>query len=160
MIDFERTKFCNLKLLFIGSLFLIGLTACQKISAVTIQTPTARIPVFVELAITPSEKAKGLMFRKSLPQGQGMLFVYDQPLIPPFWMKNTLIPLDILFIGSDFKIKHIATDVPPCLNGDPCPSVAPFEKVQYVLELNGGESARKKIAVGDSVELAKDLEKN
>ena len=153
-----RFKIIHLSL--IAPFFLIGLTACQKISAVTIQTPTARIPVFVELAITPSEKAKGLMFRKSLPEGQGMLFVYDQPLIPPFWMKNTLIPLDILFIGSDYKIKHIATDVPPCKNEDPCPSVAPFEKVRYVLEINGGESARKKIAVGDSVELAKDLEKN
>lgn len=157
MIQYTGSISQNLKLILTGFLFLIGLTACQKISAVTINTPTARIPVLVELAITPGEKAKGLMFRRSLPEGRGMLFVYDQPLIPPFWMKNTLIPLDILFIGADFRIKHIAENTPPCPKESACPSYAPTEEVQYVLELNGGDAARQRIRIGDTVELAQAL---
>ena len=154
MTNSEFLKIRTLAILPFALFFVIGLTACQKLRLVTIQTSTDQVSVMVEVARTPQEKATGLMYRKALPEGQGMLFVYDKPLIPPFWMKNTLIPLDILFIGSDFKIKHIAEDTPPCPPQNPCPSYAPLEPVQYVLELKGGEGARQKIRLGDSVELS------
>ena len=155
MFKFQYSKFKIAPLFFIGLLFLVVLSACQRKAVVTIQAGGVSIPYTVELARTPEEKARGLMFRKSLPEGQGMLFVYDKPLIPPFWMKNTLIPLDILFIGSDFKIKHIAENTPPCPKESVCPSYSPSGEVQYALELNGGEAARQKIGVGDSFEMIK-----
>ncbi|MBI5422075.1 DUF192 domain-containing protein [Candidatus Peregrinibacteria bacterium] len=133
------------------------LTACQKSAVVTIQTAKASIPYVVELAVTPEQNARGLMFRKSLSERRGMLFVYDKPLTPSFWMKNTLIPLDILFIGADLRIKHIAENTPPCPAQTACPTYSPTEAVQYVLELNGGEAVRHKIGVGDSVDLTEAL---
>jgi len=108
----------------------------------------------VELARTDFEKRRGLMFRKSLGERKGMLFVYDRPSILSFWMKNTLIPLDILFIGSDLKIKTISENAPPCPPGTACPSYFSTEPVQYVLELNGGTTARQKIGLGDVVNLS------
>ena len=105
----------------------------------------------IEVARTPEEKAKGLMYRTSLPQDQGMLFVYDKPVMLSFWMKNTLIPLDIFFIGSDLKIKTISENTPPCIPETVCPTYSSSEPVQYVLELNGGAAAWQKIRVGDSV---------
>ncbi len=88
----------------------------------------------IELAITPQEQAQGLMFRESMPQFNGMLFINERPRRVSFWMKNTLIPLDILFIdetGVVKTIKHSATplDLTPIPGGD---------HIQYVLEINGG----------------------
>lgn len=157
MIYLNDPKRQNFKSILIGSLFLMTLTACQRKAVITIQAEGVSIPYTVELARTPEEKARGLMFRQSLPEDEGMLFVYDKPLIPPFWMKNTLIPLDILFIGSDFRIKHIAENAPPCPKASVCPSYSPSEEAQYVLELSGGEAARQKISVGDTVELPQRL---
>ncbi len=114
------------------------LTACHGEKSVTIQTSADSVAYKVEVVRTPDEKAMGLMYRKTLPEGWGMLFVYDNPSLLSFWMKNTLIPLDILFIGSDLRIKHIAADTPPCPPQSQCPTYAPSEPVHYVLELNGG----------------------
>ena len=154
MTNSEFLKIRTLAILPFAFFFVIGLTACQKLRLVTIQTSTDQVSVMVEVARTPQEKATGLMYRKALLQGEGMLFVYDKSLIPPFWMKNTLIPLDILFIGSDLRIKHIAEDTPPCPPQSQCPTYAPSEPVQYVLELNGGDAKRQKIGLGDRVDLS------
>jgi len=137
---------------------MMTLSSCQPMKTVVIRTQTDPISIAVEVARTPDEKATGLMYRKSLPEGQGMLFVYDKPLIPPFWMKNTLIPLDILFIGSDLRIKTIAENTPPCPSATVCLSYAPSELVQYVLELNGGIASRRKITIGDTVNLSSALD--
>ncbi len=149
-----------------GSLFLIASTACDKLTPatlqrlsskapkkITIQTSTVKIPIEVELALTPSQWSKGLMFRKEMAEGHGMLFVYEKPSPLSFWMKNTLIPLDILFIASDFKIKTISENTPPCPPDTDCPSYPSLEPVLYVLELNGGTVAREKIRVGDQLGL-------
>jgi uncharacterized membrane protein (UPF0127 family) len=108
----------------------------------------------VEVAKTPDEQAKGLMGREDLPDEEGMLFVYKTDVTPSFWMKNMKIPLDILFIGSDYKIKHIASEVPPCeTSDDNCiryPSPAP---IRYVLELKSGFTEKHDVQVGDSIVL-------
>ncbi len=90
----------------------------------------------IELAITPAEQAQGLMFRESMPQFNGMLFINERPRRVSFWMKNTLISLDILFIdetGVVQTLKHSATplDTTTIPGGD---------NIQYVLEINGGLS--------------------
>ena len=104
----------------------------------------------VELATTPAEREKGLMFRKAMGANAGMLFLYpgDEPVA--FWMKNTLIPLDMLFLKADGRIVHIAHDAKP-LDETPIPSGEP---VRAVLELNGGTAAALGIKEGDRVESA------
>ena len=102
----------------------------------------------VEVAATPEEQAQGLMFRKSVPDGTGMIFPYDPPAQVSFWMKNTLVPLDMVFIGPDGKIGRIAENtVPESL--DPVASIDP---VSAVLEIAGGGSAKLGLKAGDKVD--------
>ncbi len=88
----------------------------------------------VELADTEEERARGLMFRESLPRFGGMLFVYDEPQSATFWMKNTLIPLDMLFFDPAGRLTHVHENAVP---GDLTP-IPGGEDVRYVLEINGG----------------------
>ena len=98
----------------------------------------------IEIVDTVEERAVGLMHRESLPQNSGMLFVYDRPQRTAFWMKNTLIPLDMLFMGSDGTITHIHENAIP---GDLTP-ISGNDQVLAVLEINGGLSAKYGISVG------------
>ena len=101
----------------------------------------------VEIADTEAAREKGLMYRKSLPPGQGMLFDFhsDQPV--RFWMKNTYIPLDMIFIRSDGRILNIAENTTP-MSENEVPSAGP---VQAVLEVRGGTARELGIAPGDRV---------
>jgi uncharacterized protein len=102
----------------------------------------------VEVARTPEEQARGLMERQSLAPDRGMLFPYATPQPVAFWMKNTLIPLDIIFISPGGRILRIeANTVPMSLD-----LVGSGEAVEAVLELAGGRSAELGIAAGDRVE--------
>jgi hypothetical protein len=101
----------------------------------------------VEMARTPEEQAHGLMFRQSLGDDQGMLFPYDPPQQASFWMKNTLIPLDMVFIRADGTIGRIAENTVP-MSLDPVPSIDP---VAAVLELRGGRAAELGLKEGDKV---------
>jgi uncharacterized membrane protein (UPF0127 family) len=104
-------------------------------------------PFQVEMAITSEEKERGLMFRRELPEGQGMLFDFgtDQPVA--FWMKNTYIPLDMIFIRGDGRILRIAENTEP-LSEKNIPSGGP---VRAVLEVIGGTAKKLGIAPGDRV---------
>jgi uncharacterized membrane protein (UPF0127 family) len=101
----------------------------------------------VEMAITPEEKEHGLMFRRELPDGQGMLFDFQFDQNVAFWMKNTYIPLDMLFIRSDGRILRIAENTEP-LSERNIPSGGP---VRAVLEVIGGTAKKLGIAAGDRV---------
>lgn len=102
----------------------------------------------VEVARTPEEQARGLMDRQSLAPDRGMLFPYEPPQPVAFWMKNTLIPLDMIFIAPGGQILRIeANTVPHSLE-----PVGSGEPVEAVLELAGGRSAELGIAAGDKVE--------
>jgi uncharacterized membrane protein (UPF0127 family) len=105
----------------------------------------------VELAQTTDERAKGLMFRKYLAPDKGMLFIFDEEKRHSFWMKNTLIPLDIIWINKDKEVVFIGKDIQPCKT-DPCPSINPRVKAKYVLELNAGTAGKISLAVGDKLE--------
>lgn len=104
---------------------------------------------WIELADDPQERSRGLMFREDLPDDHGMLFVYPANQIASFWMKNTLISLDMLFIRSDGMIVQIARGAVPH-------SLQPIrsqEPVRAVLELEAGVADSKGIAVGDIIRL-------
>ncbi len=107
----------------------------------------------LEIAQTQEERQKGLMFRTSLDQDAGMLFILQEEGIYSFWMKNTLIPLDIIWINKDKKIIYIKKDVPPCKE-DPCSSYSPEETALYVLEINAGLSKKYEFKEGDEVDLS------
>jgi uncharacterized membrane protein (UPF0127 family) len=91
----------------------------------------------VEIANTNETRQRGLMFREKLADNEGMLFLFDSPDKHSFWMKNTLIPLDIIWISDDKKVVDIQT-MQPCAK-DPCPSYQPPNEAQYVLEVGAGK---------------------
>ena len=101
----------------------------------------------VELAINDADRQKGLMFRKELPEGQGILFDFKQDQDVSMWMRNTYIPLDMLFITSDGRIRRIAENTTP-LSERTIPSGGP---VRGVLEVIGGTAKKLGIAAGDRV---------
>ena len=103
----------------------------------------------VEIAQTPEEQSVGLMHRTELAPNHGMFFVYDTPSELSFWMKNTLIPLDILFIDEEMVIHHIHANAEP-LSEDRIPSQG---EVLKVIEINGGRAKELGIKVGDKVEI-------
>lgn len=105
----------------------------------------------LELAKTSSERQQGLMYRTSLKKDFGMLFIFPNEAKHSFWMKNTLIPLDIIWISSDNKITHIGKNIQPCQE-DPCQSYAPEKKSKYVIEINANLSEEYGFSEGDDVE--------
>ena len=106
----------------------------------------------VELAKTEAERERGLMYREKLDENKGMLFIFDKEGIYPFWMKNTLIPLDIIWISSENKVVFIGQNTRPCKSLI-CLSVTPSVKAKYVLELNAGTSEKIGLRLGDEVKM-------
>lgn len=104
-----------------------------------------------EIAVTEAERARGLMHRDALPRDRGMLFVFPEVGQHRFWMKNTRIELDIVFIGPDRRIVGISHRVQPCRE-DPCETYGPAGEVAYALEIAGGLAREKSFAAGDLVE--------
>ena len=102
--------------------------------------------VRVEIAADDPTREQGLMFRDRVPAGTGMLFLFPRRAPLAFWMKNTLVPLDMIFI-DDRRVVHVQHDVPPC-KADPCPSYPSPSAANYVLELGAGEAARHRVENG------------
>ncbi|HEY6137626.1 MAG TPA: DUF192 domain-containing protein [Thermoanaerobaculia bacterium] len=99
----------------------------------------------VELATDEPTRSQGLMYRDQLAEDRGMLFFFPQSGEYPFWMKNTLIPLDMIWIDDQRRIVHVKSNVPPC-KADPCPSYPPNANASYVLELAAGVAAKHRLA--------------
>ena len=104
-------------------------------------------PFNLYIALTEYETQKGLMFIKELNETSGMIFIFDKPQVKHFWMKNTFIPLDILFINEDFKIVNIHKCAQP-LDETPISSKIP---VKYIIELNCGIVDTYNIKIGDTI---------
>ncbi len=116
-------------------------------SELTIVTKQSRLIFNIEVAKTPAQHAQGLMYRRAMAPDAGMLFIHNRPRPASFWMKNTFIPLDILFIGKDGRIVNIQQRTVPR-------SLAPIRSkgdVIAILELNGGTASRLGIKAGDEV---------
>jgi uncharacterized membrane protein (UPF0127 family) len=107
-----------------------------------------RVMIDAEIAVTEEERSRGLMYRKSLPDGKGMLFVFDRDHILSFWMKDTLIPLSIAFIAYDGRILEIRDMRPQNLN-----SVQSSRAARYALEVPQGWFGRAGVGAGDRLVL-------
>lgn len=112
----------------------------------------------VEVADTEAARDRGLMFRDELPAGHGMLFIHEQEEPVAYWMKNTRIPLDILFFDHARRLVAQQRDVPPCDLGDRCPPYPSNAPALYVLEVNAGEAERLHLQDGATIEFAPDIQ--
>ena len=104
----------------------------------------------VEIAETQEKQALGLMFRDSMPADQGMLFIFPNEARRSFWMKNTRIPLDIMYFDKELKMVSISADTPPC-RVSRCPSYPSAGPAMYVLELNAGTASELGVGPGDKL---------
>ena len=121
--------------------------ACQGQPKVTIETAEDAVSFQVEIAATPEKREVGLMYRRELPLDYGMLFIFPGERINSFWMKNTPIPLDMIFISGERKIVGIVHETAPFSLEGRSVSVPS----QFVLEINGGLSHRYGFKAGDVV---------
>jgi uncharacterized membrane protein (UPF0127 family) len=129
------------------ALLVAACSAPQNTTAAPAAAPEPRVilpdgaAIQVELAIDEATRTQGLMYRDRLAADRGMLFFFPQSGEYPFWMKNTLIPLDMIWIDDRRRIVHVASNVPPC-TADPCPNYPPNAAAKYVLELAAGVAAK------------------
>lgn len=103
----------------------------------------------IEIAKTPEQRSQGLMHRDTLTEEESMLFLFPEESIHNFWMKNTLIPLDIIWISKEKKVVHIKHNAQPCTTL--CPLIIPNAPASYVLEINAGLAGKYNIEEGDKV---------
>jgi uncharacterized membrane protein (UPF0127 family) len=133
----------------IAMLSLLALAACSNAEdKLVLHTAKGDFTFRIEIADTTEERSKGLMFRNELAPDAGMLFDYGHEQEASFWMQNTLIPLDMIFIGADGVVKTIHVNAKP-LDTTAIPSGVP---IQFVLEIPGGRSREIGLAVGDHMD--------
>ena len=142
---------------FFFFLFSFDIAACapQKLQTAVLvieRADAGTVEIAAEIAVTDDERGRGLMHRKKLPDGEGMLFVFDRDQQLSFWMKNTLIPLSIAFISSDGRIVEIRDMQPFDLN-----TVRSSRSVRYALEVPQGWFDRAGIRSGDRVKIPKGI---
>ena len=139
-----------LRALFLLLLFTVGDQGfAQALTPVTIRTADGRaVELKVELALTPEQSERGLMYRLSMPPDQGMLFDFHEEKEVFMWMKNTVLPLDMIFLKGDGSVAGIAKRAVPFSTE----IISSPGKVRGVLEVNGGTADRLRIAVGDHVD--------
>jgi len=149
------------KLLSVFLLLILTFTACsqdiafkkaetcdKKLTKITLNNTE----IIAEIANTSPERAQGLMFRKHLHNNRGMLFIYESEEIYNFWMKNTLIPLDMIWIDKNFQIVHIEHAI-PCKQ-EPCKHYIPDSPAMYVLELPENFTLNQNIKINDRIEIS------
>src|SRR5262245_9512214 len=138
---------------FAAAAFIVALFVAQPAGtaaeeqALEIVTRNGVYPFAVEVAVTDEERSKGLMFRRELPEGRGMLFDFKQDTNATMWMKNTYIPLDMIFIRADGRIQRIAENTEPQSER----IIAAGAPVRAVLEVAGGTAKKLGIKAGDRV---------
>ena len=124
----------------------------EKGPAIVLNTQKGKTEISVDIADTTEERAKGLMFRKSIPQDYGMFFIFDEEKEENFWMKNTLVPLDMVFFDGNYKVVKIIHNAQPCRK-DPCMVYSSDKPSKYVLEVNGGTGDKIGLKEGDGAQL-------
>ena len=121
----------------------------DRIDRVVFQTDSGNVTVAVEVADDTEERRVGLMNRESLESDSGMLFIFQEPKVLTFWMKDTLISLDIIFVSESLEIIRIDRNVPPC-EAELCPNYGGVYG-KYVVEVNAGFTEARGISEGDNI---------
>jgi len=138
---------------FRAGVLVVGLAAALGACAAGAAGPAVELKgrrFQVEIAADEAARARGLMFRDRLPADHGMLFVFERPGMLTFWMKNTRLPLDILYFDQNYHLLNVQQRVPPCRSaGDDCPLYPSAGPAQYVLELNAGTADALGVTPGD-----------
>ena len=134
---------------------LLALSACASARTPWVEVGGERFQV--EVADDDAERARGLMFRDAMADDHGMLFIHDAEEPQAYWMKNTKIPLDILYFDDERKLVAQQRDVPTCSLGDACPSYPSDAPARYVLELNAGEAERLGLKDGAEMRFSPDI---
>lgn len=143
---------CIRAVLTIASCTTAMLTGCAQVAG----KPTAEINghrYVVEVADTPDARDRGLMFRQEMAPDAGMLFIFEDEAPRAFWMKNTYIPLDILYFDGSKRLVSAQLDVPPCGDQPRCPAYPSAGPARYVLELNAGQSVALGLRPGDTLKI-------
>ena len=141
---------------------LLALAACGSsekqdpgpaLTTISLKLPNGRV-IRAEVASSPAEQQRGLMFRTELPAGRGMLFPFPGTGRHAFWMYHTLIPLDIVWIDAGHRIVYISLNTPPCPSETPeeCPNYGGEFDAQFVLELGAGAAEENGLQPGDRLE--------
>ncbi|MCX6733190.1 MAG: DUF192 domain-containing protein [Candidatus Peregrinibacteria bacterium] len=157
-----------LMFIFVFELFFGGMTPHELLldmqasvarSQEVVQDSFVRFPGVqfdVEVARTAAQRTRGLMFRESMPVNRGMIFVFDDDAVRNFWMKNTLIPLDMIFVDKDGQVVSVSANVQPCREkvSSACPNYASTEPARYVLEINAGLAHSHHIQKGSRMDIS------
>ena len=136
-------------------LCVLMLTACVACASDRPSVELGGRTFSVEIADTAETQALGLMFRDTMPDDEGMIFIFPNEAPRSFWMKNTRIPLDIMYFDKDLKMVSISADTPPC-KVSRCPSYPSTKPAMYVFELNAGMAAE--LGVGPGAVLTLNLD--
>ena len=139
----------------LAALLALSLSGCASADGDWVELAGYRYAV--EVADDDAERARGLMFRDVLAEGHGMFFIHERTAPLAYWMKNTRIPLDILYFDESLRLVSQQRDVPPCSGGDACPAYPSDAPARYVLELNAGEAARIGASDGSVLQLSPSL---
>jgi uncharacterized membrane protein (UPF0127 family) len=146
---------CGL-LLAAGGAFALACTRAGAEAEKSERSPAVVLPSGhrypVEIAATPELRARGLMYRESLPDGRGMLFLFPKPSVEGFWMKNCNFPIDIVWLDEKRRVQFVSAHTPPCREED-CPTYGPKAPSLYVLEIPDGAAAKEKVAVASEIKL-------
>ena len=126
-----------------------ALRAFAGVQHAAVTFPGGRV-IAVEIADTTEREMYGYMYRPEVREDEGMVFVYPESGWHSFWMKNTLVPLDIIWLDDEFGVIHMQTPAPPC-KADPCPSFGPMRASRFVLEARAGTAARERLKRGDRI---------
>ncbi len=116
---------------------------------IPLKLPSGKV-LQTEVMIKDEDRQMGLMFRPSLAEDHGMLFVFERLDFHGIWMKNCKFPIDIVWLDEKRRVVHVAEKVPPCKEAEEgrCPVYSPLQRAAYVVELNAGQARREKAALG------------
>ncbi|MFH1393733.1 MAG: DUF192 domain-containing protein [Candidatus Micrarchaeota archaeon] len=146
----ENIHFLILIFVFVAIVLIVyfQFSGNKREQMIIVNSEGSEVIVNVEIADTQLKKMRGLMFRESMPENDGMLFVFGSPGTYSFWMVNTSIPLDAIYFSSDGQVVDVIS-MEPC-GAFKCPTYAPKAQAQYVLEVNRGFAEKHGIAAGKS----------
>ena len=138
------------KTIFICYLILASVSMWSKVTPIRIFLPDGE-SIIADLVSSEEDRARGLMFRDTINEDQGMLFVFESEGLYSFWMKNMNFSIDILWLDEQKRIVHVEKNVPPCKK-EPCPSYATTIPAKYVLELKAGSIEKRELKLNDKID--------